>query len=278
MNTKTLILNNRKCIVYEDGRVYILPFSTLKGNYKGHFAAQRDNGHGYISCTVNRKKIYTHRIIAMAFIPNPENKPQVNHINNIRSDNRIENLEWCTIKENIAHCIKQNRQRNGKIFLCFNEEGMIVGEFKSFRHLEQNVTNCSKIYNVITNKQKLAFGLHWMYKTEYEKSNVSVNDIKNKFIDFSAQPIKVTFKDGTVKIYESMNLIIKNLGINISVIKALCSGKKDKHESGIKCEYLPKTNTKKRLIKNQYNNMGALEFLEKSKNVNILRNQKQQQI
>jgi hypothetical protein len=40
---------------------------------------------------------------------------------------------------------------------------------------------------------------------------------------------------------------------------------------------LPKTNTKKRLIKNQYNNMGALEFLEKSKNVNILRNQKQQQ-
>lgn len=65
---------------------------------------------GYLQVTINKKSLMVHRLVAMAFIPNPLNKPQINHINNITNDNRVENLEWCTPQENMDHMRKQNRQ------------------------------------------------------------------------------------------------------------------------------------------------------------------------
>jgi hypothetical protein len=70
---------------------------------------------GYIRVCLNingNRKLYpVHRLVATAFIANHENKPQVNHIDNNPSNNKVTNLEWCTPKENVSHCLSQGRGR-----------------------------------------------------------------------------------------------------------------------------------------------------------------------
>lgn len=67
---------------------------------------KRKDGYTELKLSQNGKILHrklTHRIIAETFIPNPENKPEVNHINGDKTDNRVENLEWVNRSENIKH-------------------------------------------------------------------------------------------------------------------------------------------------------------------------------
>jgi hypothetical protein len=62
-----------------------------------------ENRNGYLRVGINRKNYSVHRLVAEKYIPNPFNKPFVNHKNGLKSDNRIDNLEWVTQEENIIH-------------------------------------------------------------------------------------------------------------------------------------------------------------------------------
>lgn len=85
-----------------------------------------DNGYLYASFYDKPRKQQKglHRVVAEAFIPNPDNKAEVNHINGDKTDNRVENLEWVSSKENTEHALINGLKLRGKggVFIKREEE------------------------------------------------------------------------------------------------------------------------------------------------------------
>lgn len=135
---------------------------------------------GYLVVTLLKdrkaKQYKVHRIIADAFIPNPENKPVINHINGVKDDNRLENLEWVTVKENTQHAHSTGlcgRNGKSKFVARLNEDGSIAEVFES----GLKAASCYGHYNSSSNLHKVCrngcgrwCGMKWKYisLSEYE--------------------------------------------------------------------------------------------------------------
>ena len=133
-----------------------------------------DKSCGYLIVTLChegvRKNKRVHRLIAESFIPNPQNKAHVNHIDGNKLNNTITNLEWNTPKENTNHSIKlglhdPSRLRNSAVIQICKDSGKTIAEFFSIHEAERSTGIANQnIWKVCNGKRKTAGNYVWAYK------------------------------------------------------------------------------------------------------------------
>lgn len=112
---------------------------------KGIIRKQFISNAGYYRVSLKGKYQTVHRLVAIAFVDNPENKPEVNHKNGIKTDNRAINLGWCTKSENMYHAY-----RNGATILRGSKNSQ--SKIKESDIPEIRKAKCSKEYRVLADK------------------------------------------------------------------------------------------------------------------------------
>ena len=109
-----------------------------------------------------RRNFFIHRLASAAFNPNPGKKPCVNHLDENKQNNSVENLEWCTQKENVNYGtgIKRSSEKRSKQVLCVELNQIFPSLNEAARQLRLSVGNIS---NVLAGRSKTAGGYHWEF-------------------------------------------------------------------------------------------------------------------
>ena len=153
------------------GRVRSLERTVIKKNgvrrkVSGKILKPRTNNSGYLMVRLYKNGIWRdfllHRIVSTAFIPNPDKKLQVNHLSEDKTNNSVENLEWCTAKENNNYGTKNKRasEKLSKPVLCVELNQIFPSLTEAAKHF--NVTQ-SNLGSVLAGRSKTAGGYHWEY-------------------------------------------------------------------------------------------------------------------
>ena len=153
------------------GRVKRMRFINKNTNIeKERIKSQKIRKDGYLEVALYKngkgKYIQVHRLVAKSFIPNPKKLPQVNHIDGIKTNNIVENLEWVSISDNAIHSSRVLRNNVRKInqydlkgrYLATYSSITIAGEINNIRE--------SSIANVLAGRRNKTFGYKWKYADE----------------------------------------------------------------------------------------------------------------
>lgn len=165
-----------RTIIYTDGRSRKVEERILKQN-------NDKDGYKVVCLAKNKSKAMNrvHRLVAKAFIPNEDNKPQVNHLNENKHDNRVYNLEWCTSKENINYGtgIEKRADKGRKRIMGthINNGNRII--YKSITESEKDGFNSRIITEACRNQRNQHFGYKWEYIDEKTYKAIS-NDYNHE--------------------------------------------------------------------------------------------------
>lgn len=144
--------------ITEDGKVW--GYKTQK------FLKPRINKNGYFWVTLSKnnkmKNWRIHRLVAEAYIPNPNNYPHVNHLDEDKSNNTINNLQWCTAKQNLNHGTRNNRISESlkKSVYCVELDKIYESLMQCAQELNISI---SGICECCRGTRKTAGGYHWQY-------------------------------------------------------------------------------------------------------------------
>ena len=201
----------------------------VRNNKTGKLLSQRtQQGYKHVTLALGNKKVKScrvHRLVAIAFIDNPKNKPYVNHIDCDRSNNKVSNLEWVTPSENSQKAIQEGRYFNSshlRAVVQYDLDGNKLRTFESASeaarqlHLQQSkITECCK-----RNRRRTG-DYQWRYADE-ECLQLSAISKKNK------EGVKVARCDDNLnilQIYNSYREAANDVNGSYQAIAAICGGK-----------------------------------------------------